>query len=91
MFKGDANKDLHAQILFHSFLYLYLKALGPVVGASIPPLLDAIKTISGSIGLNLIKGEIIDEFLQNLQTTYSQRGAMMETSTYLAGSNYYLR
>ncbi|RLF14547.1 MAG: hypothetical protein DRJ97_06040 [Thermoprotei archaeon] len=87
-------KDLNAELLLHSLLFAYQKAtrevLGPVSAIFVPPLLDAVRTISEAVGIDLVKGEDLDEVLQNYLGLLKDIGLVEGARLEKLGPNKYL-
>jgi len=74
--------ELDVGTLFHCILFAYQKALKDILGTGsavfVHPVLKTVTRISEKQGINLIKGETIDEVFDNLSKLIEETGFLKE-------------
>ena len=88
------SKGLDIPTFFHTILFAYQKKLKDILGSGeavfVHPVLDTISLIEHEKGLNLIKGETLDEVFENFANEMKKTGAITEATFKKLGPDRYI-
>jgi hypothetical protein len=91
---AEPRNEFDIPTFFHTILFAYQKKLKDILGSGeavfVHPVLDTINLIEREKGLNLIKGETLDEVLDNFAKELMKTGFVKEVSFEKLGDERYM-
>lgn len=91
---AESKSGFDVPTLFHTILFAYQKKLKDILGSGeavfVHPVLDTINIIEREKGLNLLKGETLDEIFDNFAKELAMTGFVKEVTFEKLGNEKYM-